>query len=267
MEHVIVTEPAKNLRAFGRQALAGNWGKAAGAIILMTLCMQIPILLMDSFFGKDIVRTYEYAGQSITVTLGRASALSGLFTILVAGAFALGIAKFFLALIRKQGATAGQVFSGFENFGKAFLLMLLYSIFVFLWTLLLIVPGIIAAFRYSQAFYILADKPDTGVMDCLRFSKAMMRDNKFKLFCVELSFIGWLILAAIPTGIVSGAFAAYPLAGNGGYFVTNLILLLAEIGTFFVTAYMMSTTTIFYEILTGKEYGNNVKMMEGSQDS
>jgi len=70
-----------------------------------------------------------------------------------------------------------------------------------LWTFCFIIPGIIAAIRYSQAFYILAQDSSKGVMQCIEESKWMMRGNKWKLFCLVLSFFGWALLAAIPVGI------------------------------------------------------------------
>ena len=254
MERTIITEPARNLRFLGRKALAGNWAQATMVIVIMVLCTQIPALLIDTFFGKPRVVHTVIGGQDVDITMGNTSALSGIFTMLVIGAFALGASKYFLALIRKQSHNTGQIFSGFEYFGKALALMLLYSIFVFLWTLLLIVPGIIAAFRYSQAFYILADDPQKGVMECLQISKEMMRDNKFKLFCVDLSFIGWMILAAIPTGIISAAITVATDGAGINYFLTSLILLVANVATYIVTAYMSSTQTVFYEMLNGKTF-------------
>ncbi len=67
-----------------------------------------------------------------------------------------------------------------------------------LWSLLFVIPGIIAAYRYSMALYVLIDNPELGALECLRRSKEMMRGNKFKLFVLELSFIGWILLATIP---------------------------------------------------------------------
>ena len=254
MERTIITESASNLRFLGRRALAGSWLEATMVVVIVALCTQVPALFIDNFFGKPQVIHTQIAGEDVDIALGNASALSGVFTMLVMGAFALGASRYFLALIRRQTHSAGQAFSGFEHFGKAFVLMLLYSIFVLLWSLLLIVPGIIAAFRYSQAFYILADDPNKGALECLRLSKEMMRDNKFKLFCVDLSFIGWLILAAIPAGIISGAVSVATDGAGINFFVYNLIMLAAGAPTYVVTAYMSSTQTVFYEMVNGKNF-------------
>ena len=69
---------------------------------------------------------------------------------------------------------------------------------VFLWSLLFIIPGIIAVLRYSQAFFILAEDPSKGIMACINESKYYMNGNKGKFFCLSLSFIGWAILAMVP---------------------------------------------------------------------
>ena len=77
------------------------------------------------------------------------------------------------------------------------LLSFLTGILIFLQSLLLIVPGIIAAFAYSQAVYILLDNPEKGVMQCLKESRQMMKGHKWELFRLDLSFLGWLLLSAI----------------------------------------------------------------------
>ena len=86
----------------------------------------------------------------------------------------------------------------FPLFFKLFLLNLLTGIFIFHRSLLLVVPGIIAAYRYRQALYIMLDDPDKSVLQCIRESKAMMAGHKGELFVMDLSFIGWNILSSIP---------------------------------------------------------------------
>ena len=63
------------------------------------------------------------------------------------------------------------------------------------------IPGIIAAYRYSMATYIMAENPDMKAMEAIEASKQMMSGNKFRLFCLDLSFIGWDILGMITLGI------------------------------------------------------------------
>ena len=141
------------------------------------------------------------------------SPLAGLYVLLVSGALELGITLFFLAMFRKQNVNAGDIFLGFDRFGKALGLLLFQSLFIFLWSLLLLVPGIIASIRYSQTFFILADDPSKGIRQCMDESKAMMNGNKMKYFCLSLSFIGWALLASIPASILDSICNVMKLGG------------------------------------------------------
>ena len=95
--------------------------------------------------------------------------------------------------------------------------MLLMTLFVMLWSLLLIVPGVIMAIAYSMTPYILVDEPQLSVMDALRKSEQMMRGRKMEFFLLELSFIGWFLLSCITFGVgllwlepyMTGTIAAY----------------------------------------------------------
>jgi len=75
------------------------------------------------------------------------------------------------------------------------------SLFILLWSLLLIIPGIIAALSYSMTFYILADDNSIGAMDAINKSKKMMYGYKWKYFCLGLRFLGWAILCILRLGI------------------------------------------------------------------
>ena len=79
--------------------------------------------------------------------------------------------------------------------------MLLMGIFVFLWTLLLIIPGIIKGFAYSLVPYILVDKPELSANEAINLSIKMMKGHKFDFFWLCLSFIGWILLAILTFGI------------------------------------------------------------------
>jgi len=84
---------------------------------------------------------------------------------------------------------------------KSIGLSVLVGLYTFLWSLLLIIPGIIAAYSYSMAPFILIDNPDIGVSEAIRRSKEIMRGHKFDYFALQLSFIGWAILACLTFGI------------------------------------------------------------------
>jgi len=147
---------------------------------------MIPAAILDSIFGGDNATP---------------SGISTIYSFLITGPMTLGYAMFSISIFRRRETSAAEVFYGFERFGKAFGLYIVTSIFIFLWALLLIVPGIIAAFRYSMSFYILADRPEIGIMGAIEESKKMMKGNKWKFFCLNLSFIGWLFLSIFTLGI------------------------------------------------------------------
>ena len=108
-----------------------------------------------------------------------------------------GFTIFVLNIIRNAGASYGNLLDGFGIAGRIILLNLLEGILVFLWSLLLIVSGIIAAYRYSQAIYLLLDNPDKSVLQCLRESKELMWGRKGELFKLDLSLLGWALLGAL----------------------------------------------------------------------
>lgn len=254
-QNIIITEPSKSLRALGRNALAGKWKIAVLAVIVYQLCIEIPSVILNSLFGTKVdlygvQMDYSYnvdVYSDIYNSMPTYSTLSGIYLILVSGAFALGISLFFLVLFRKQQVGVTDVFLGFEHFGKALGLMLFQTLFTVLWTLLFIVPGIIAAIRYSQAFFILADDPDKGIRQCMNESKMMMKGNKAKFFCLTLSFIGWALLSAIPAGIVESIVSIIYMPA----FVQSLIIVIASLLMVPVTVYMYSAFAGFYEILAG----------------
>ena len=109
-----------------------------------------------------------------------------------------GFILFLLNTIRSTGACLGNLLDGFGFFLKIILLSIVQYIFVALWSLLLVFPGIIAAYRYRMAIYLLVDDPSRGVMECLRLSGEMMKGHKWELFVLDLSFIGWGFLAMLP---------------------------------------------------------------------
>ena len=125
----------------------------------------------------------------------------GLLSLILGGPMTLGISYFALAISRNEEARFEQLFKGFNNFGTALGAYLLMAIFVILWMLLLIIPGIIAAISYAMTFYIIADEPSISIMDAIDKSKKMMYGYKWKFFCLNLRFLGWAILCLFTLGI------------------------------------------------------------------
>ena len=167
-----------------RETLSGRWGLAVGAFFVYMLIMVL---------GSG---SWSRAFESYTIQIS-----GNLIMLLIGGAFALGVATFSLAIARKEEAKFEMIFSGFKHFGKALGLYLLMTLFVILWMLLLIVPGIIAAISYGLAFYLMSDDPNIGAMEAIDKSKKMMYGYKWKYFCLGLRFIGWILLGILSLGI------------------------------------------------------------------
>lgn len=180
-----------------RQQLAGKWLPAA-------LVCFISWLLTSAFTsGSGASASYRYMwqlGRFVKVSSGFKDAAS-LISLLISGPINFGVAFFFLKIVRGGNALIEDMFVGFKHFINTFVLNLLYIIFVLLWMLLLIVPGIIAVLKYSMAYYIMNDNPEISGLDALRESKEMMDGHKMDLFVLSLSFIGWFILGLITFGI------------------------------------------------------------------
>lgn len=130
-----------------------------------------------------------------------ASAGLGPVVLVIGGPMVVGISIFSLNIARGEEARMEQIFDGFKNFGNTVGAYILYGLFVFLWSLLLIIPGIIAAISYSQTFFILAEDNEIGPMDALKKSRDMMEGHKWKYFELCLIFFGLSLLCILTLGI------------------------------------------------------------------
>lgn len=94
-----------------------------------------------------------------------------------------------------------NLFNGFKEYGRAVILQLLYYIFILLWTLLLIIPGIIMMYAYRMIYYVAKDHPELSPKKCLNLSEDIMYGHKGQLFLLDLSFIGWYLIGLVTFGI------------------------------------------------------------------
>ena len=132
---------------------------------------------------------------------GAASYIPVVGTILVALPMMYGYSIVMLSVMRGGEMNIGGLFDGFNDFGRIVGTKLLQAIYTFLWTLLLVIPGIIKNYSYAMTDFILKDQPELANNAALAQSMAMMDGNKMKLFLLDLSFIGWAILCLFTFGI------------------------------------------------------------------
>lgn len=122
--------------------------------------------------------------------------------LILGGPMQFGLSTFSLNLSRKKKLDFVQVFEGFQKkIGESIIAFLLTALYVFLWSLLLVVPGIIAAISYSQTFFILVDNKKISGIDAMNKSRQIMMGYKWKYFCLCLRFTGWFILSILTMGI------------------------------------------------------------------
>ncbi|MDU7362806.1 DUF975 family protein [Clostridium sp.] len=178
------------LKSTAKEQLRGRWGLA----IITVLVSNLIINSYNMFKGVDFVIEIS---ENLTLTLNLISLIFG-------GVISTGLSKFLLNFTtNREVPKFADLFSQFKIFFKALGLFILMGIAIILGTLFFIIPGIIVALMFSQAFYILAENPNKGIFECLEESSNLMHGYKWELFVLQLSFIGWELLAVLTFGIAS----------------------------------------------------------------
>ncbi|MGC9361909.1 MAG: DUF975 family protein [Candidatus Syntrophosphaera sp.] len=156
-------------------------------------------LLKDKWLNLALIWLILYAISAVLTSVTRG--IGGLIPLILAGPFSLGIAMIFLKLRKGGDFRVEEMFDGFKDFTRSLVAYLLIALYVFLWSLLLIVPGIIASISYSMTFFILAEDPRIEAQEAMRKSKEMMHGHKTEYFMLMLSFIGWFLLSCLTFGL------------------------------------------------------------------
>ena len=124
-------------------------------------------------------------------------------SILAAATFSLAVIKIYLKMSNGIKPEVEDTFATVKAFWPAFKVTFFTGLFTALWSLLLVIPGIIKMYSYSMAMYILAENPSIGALDALKQSENMMKGHKMEMFILDLSFIGWYLLVSITGGLAS----------------------------------------------------------------
>lgn len=175
-------------------ALKGNWAPA----VLATLVISVVSCVVSG--STSLYQLYNPDEWGTLMGLNGGSMLLYIFVLIPLG---VGATYAFNALyVYSNGDILSNSFGyGFKIYWRAIGGTLLVAVFTFLWSLLLVIPGIIKAYSYSMTPYILIDNPELSVREAIRKSQRMMVGQKFNLFWLQLSFIGWFILACLTGGI------------------------------------------------------------------
>lgn len=220
---------AADFRAAARRALTGRWLLAVLTGLVAALLGGASGLMEFKVAASNgrVVGQVQLGLLTLNISPGLWGWLSSMAILALAASFAwyvlgsviqLGYARFNLDLTGGADARLESLFDYFRWFKTAFCARFLTGLFIFLWSLLLIIPGIVAAYTYAMVPYILAEDPDMTASDAIAVSKRMMEGNRWRLFCLEFSFIGWIILSAFTLGIGNLFLTPYRAAAKAAFY-------------------------------------------------
>ncbi|MFC7441952.1 DUF975 family protein [Laceyella putida] len=203
----------RQLKQEARNALKGNWGLG----VAITLFVFIASVFLEFFPPYSTEVHYEV--QTTWKDLA-----SPLWLYLVVSALTIGEVKVFLQLSRYERTRFSDIFTFFTSGRQyfravgAYFFTILYTL---LWSLLLIIPGIIKAYSYSMTYYLINDDPNLSIHQAITKSRQMMDGHKWKYFVLQLSFIGWALLGILTLGIGFLWIAPY-MSATSAQFYLNL---------------------------------------------
>lgn len=179
-------------------ALRGNWGLTVLAtLILFVISIVVPTIIEIPLSGGF---SAWFKADEVTVS---ADVVSIIITFILMP-FSVAFYWLFLSLARSEHPKLADLFTIYRDWKLSLKVIgtsIVVSIFVLLWTLLLIIPGIIKSFSYSQTFLVLRDHPEYSMTEAITKSKTMMNGYKWEYFLLNLSFIGWGFLSLFTLGI------------------------------------------------------------------
>lgn len=229
-----------DFRMIARDALRGKW---MTAVLVGLAAMLLGGVVSDGpevnfhFEGSGVSASVDYAGQTLFSTSGGGMD-SGILALLLGSALYITIAAILMAVVYYVlGSIVGVGYArfnlelvdgGFPSFGCLFdylynwkttaIARLLQSVYILLWSLLLIIPGILAAYSYAMTDFVLAENPELTAGEAIARSKELMYGNRWRLFCLNISFIGWEILSALTLGIGGLWLHPYKQAANAAFY-------------------------------------------------
>ena len=191
----------REFRAAAREALCGNWFVAVVAYVIVTIFSGGGLTLeMNSEEMYAIAGSVNVPTELLLVLLGT-TFLIALFSLILSSLVTVGYAQFNIDLIDGEKPRIATLFTKWRQIGKAIVASLFVFFRVFLGMILFLIPGIIATYSHAMVYHILAENPDMTVREAMAESRRIMKGNKFRLFRLQFSFIGWNLLVVITFGI------------------------------------------------------------------
>ena len=202
---------SKELRAKAWASLKGKYWLAVAVVLVLGIlvsvgsslvtCSQNMTELLDMVDPSEMDSTMELGAAVISGIASVFGTVGFLITVFIGHASTVGIAHYFIKNTDSKPSFA-DAFSGFKvKYGRNVGTLFLVNIKIALWSLLLVIPGIIKIFEYAIIPYILADDPEISSKDAFKKARKMMKGNKWRLFKLNFSFIGWGILCVLTCGV------------------------------------------------------------------
>ena len=188
----------REMKERGKAAFKANYWPC----VLVALLMGLFTATATATYRTDSSTEFQYAVQSgdkaaIVALVGAFVLVAGIglvIKIFLVNPIKLGGVHFFTENIEAGPMPVGAIKSGFQNYGHNFVVLLLQDVYLTLWFLLLIVPGLIKAYSYRMVPYILAEHPEFSATEVITRSREMMNGHKWQAFKLDLSFLGWILL-------------------------------------------------------------------------
>lgn len=153
--------------------------------------------------------------------LGATNVIPVIGLLILMGPVSMGVASYTLHMVRRTDKKnkIEPLLDGFRgSVATNILVGVLTGLFTFLWSLLFVIPGIVKAIAYSQVYYIALEHPEYDANQCITESRKMMNGHKWQYFCLQFSFIGWLIVGSLCCGVGTLWVSAYMSAANAAFY-------------------------------------------------
>ena len=241
MKHIIITEKNSIMRMLAREAIRPYMWLAIAGVCFTSVILSIPSLIWgDSAWTAEELQKIllDFYQFGVRPTIPRYYYVDSLYTFLISGPLSFGLISFLMNIFRRRETRTLDIFLGFANFWKTFLFYVLTMILTVLGSILFVIPGLVVVYSYAMGYYLMNDDPELNAIQAMRLSRQLMRGNRWKLFTLHISFIGWAFLV----GIVYFTLSRLSLWIG---VLANVIL------SSLLTAYFRMSEVAFYEMLVG----------------
>ena len=217
----------KLIRQRARANLAGNWGVSIGVAVVA--CLLGGMVTGTSFFPEineevplpflqEIAAVLNRGLKIGDVTFNYRAGIFGLAAFIIGGVLELGHAQFLLKQHDGKNPEFNDLFSQFDRFGAGFAQQFLRELYTLLWSLLIVIPGIIKSLSYSMTPFIMAEDPSLTASEAISRSKALMDGHKMDLFILHLTFFGWNLLCGLTLNLGYIALNPYTNAALAAFY-------------------------------------------------